>query len=425
MSLKSQIMSRLAWCITHKNVRDFKRQINQITSRILSKEHNVDIFYRVDDPYSYLLIQLMDDFCKRHQLSLKIHVVNSLDEQMYPDYEALEAWSLEDCRTMAKIYGLDFPVVSSIPPKNSLMAMQKILLALKNDPDAFIQCAKKLGDQAFSGALALPKAYLTALESKQLIDADKMLRSKGHYLTGTLYYQGEWYWGVERLGYLERRLGGDQRYDLLREMPVINNDSYVHVTLYLSLRSPYSYIALKRCAALVDENKIKLKIKPVLPMVMRGMKVPSSKKFYILHDAKREADFHDIPFGRICDPLGKAIEYCYALFEWAASQGKEVMLFESVATGVWSEGLNGVEMKDLRVMVERANLDWNEAKVFLTDESMARKSWLNWTQANREEINAEGLWGVPVIDVNNEFYWGQDKLGVALSAEEQCNVRAN
>jgi 2-hydroxychromene-2-carboxylate isomerase len=208
-------------------------------------------------------------------------------------------------------------------------------------------------------------------------------------------------------------------------MPVINNDSYVHVTLYLSLRSPYSYIELKRCAALVDENKIKLKIKPVLPMVMRGMKVPSSKKFYILHDAKREADFHDIPFGRICDPLGKAIEYCYALFEWAASQGKEVMLFESVATGVWSEGLNGVEMKDLRFMVERANLDWNEAKVFLTDESMASKSWLNWTQANREEINAEGLWGVPVIDVNNEFYWGQDKLGVALSAEEQCNVRAN
>ena len=28
----------------------------------------------------------------------------------------------------------------------------------------------------------------------------------GHYLGGTLYYAGEWYWGIDRLPYLEERL---------------------------------------------------------------------------------------------------------------------------------------------------------------------------------------------------------------------------
>ena len=35
-----------------------------------------------------------------------------------------------------------------------------------------------------------------------------LLQAEGHYLSGMLYYGGEWYWGLDRLVHLERRLNG-------------------------------------------------------------------------------------------------------------------------------------------------------------------------------------------------------------------------
>jgi 2-hydroxychromene-2-carboxylate isomerase len=37
-------------------------------------------------------------------------------------------------------------------------------------------------------------------------DADRLRQRLGHYLGAMLYYGGEWYWGVDRLQYLESRL---------------------------------------------------------------------------------------------------------------------------------------------------------------------------------------------------------------------------
>lgn len=47
-----------------------------------------------------------------------------------------------------------------------------------------------------------------------------------------------------------------------------------------------------------------LRLRYILPMVMRGLPVPLVKRRYILLDAKREADRAGLPFGRIVDPVG-------------------------------------------------------------------------------------------------------------------------
>ena len=60
--------------------------------------------------------------------------------------------------------------------------------------------------------------------------------------------------------------------------------------LFWSIRSPYSYVGIVRGRQLAEHYQVALLIKPVLPMVMRGMQVPSTKSNYIARDFKREAD---------------------------------------------------------------------------------------------------------------------------------------
>ena len=45
--------------------------------------------------------------------------------------------------------------------------------------------------------------------------------------------------------------------------------------------------------------------------------VPKSKRMYILYDVNREASALRIPFGKVADPLGRGVERCYALYEYA------------------------------------------------------------------------------------------------------------
>lgn len=49
--------------------------------------------------------------------------------------------------------------------------------------------------------------YFTAETAQaELAAATAQLESDGHYLSGMVQYEGEWYWGIDRLQYLERRL---------------------------------------------------------------------------------------------------------------------------------------------------------------------------------------------------------------------------
>lgn len=53
---------------------------------------------------------------------------------------------------------------------------------------------------------------------------------------------------------------------------------------------------------------------------------------------------------------------------------------------------------------------------------MARKrllqddAWWDTAQTNREELFAEGLWGVPSFKVDNTMIWGQDRLWAVHAA---------
>jgi 2-hydroxychromene-2-carboxylate isomerase len=245
-----------------------------------------------------------------------------------------------------------------------------------------------------------------------------MLKQHGHYQSAMLHYGGEWYWGVDRLQYLEKRLNvldlsGSQKILFNQAHNIQQSDKALPVAsdekspliIYWSIRSPYSYIGLLRAKRLAAHFQVPLVVKPILPMVMRRMLVPKSKRMYILQDVNREASALNIPFGRVADPLGKGVERCYALFEYAKANQLAVEFLLTYAQAVWSKGICSETDVGLKLIVEQSGLNWFEAKQYLND-----NSWKIWAQSHLLDLYQHNKWGVPSFTYEDTTVFGQDRL---------------
>jgi len=247
------------------------------------------------------------------------------------------------------------------------------------------------------------------------IVSDTRREKLGHYLGGTLYYGGEWYWGLDRLHYLEARLSqlgarkegaGGPIYEPPTK-PIGSGDTGAELHWYVSFRSPYTAIVRDRIKTLADAYGAELKIRIVLPMVMRGLPINPAKKKYIPLDTAREARRLGVAFGKIMDPVGKPVERGYSLISWAREQGKGYDFVNAFLTSVWSEGVDAGSDSGMRKIVERAGLDWTLAKDVLDNDD-----WRDEAEANRLEMMERGIWGVPSFRVGDTITWGQDRLWV-------------
>ena len=133
---------------------------------------------------------------------------------------------------------------------------------------------------------------------------------------------------------------------------------------FASFRSPYTWISTERVIRLAEAFGGDLRIRFVLPMVMRGLPVKRSKRVYILLDAAREAKRNGVQFGPISDPVGKPVERGYSLLPWAIEQGRGIEYFRSFMTLVFSQAVDAGSDRGLRRIVEEA--DWIGARVAVT-----------------------------------------------------------
>ncbi|HMR81155.1 MAG TPA: DsbA family protein, partial [Polyangiaceae bacterium] len=274
-----------------------------------------------------------------------------------------------------------------------------------------------------------PDAAVSALKQ-----GDREREKRGHYFSAMFYYAGEWYWGVDRLGYLEQRLTqlGACRSEV-DAGPIVNRgehgehgeravdtESCQRITLevFFSARSPYSYIVLEPVMDLARRLPIDVVVRPVLPMVMRGLAVPRSKKFYILTDAKREADRLGVPFGHVCDPLGRPVERLYSLVPFARSRGRDKELLLAFTRAAWAEGVDTGSDAGIKTVVERAGLHFDEARAHLDQDN----GWRSEVETNRADLLDLGLWGVPCFRIRGDgeesdfVSWGQDRLWLVEAA---------
>jgi 2-hydroxychromene-2-carboxylate isomerase len=242
-----------------------------------------------------------------------------------------------------------------------------------------------------------------------------------HYSGAMFHYGGEWYWGVDRLYHLEQRLAdlGVDRHPgtpMLVPRPSLDcgdlrDDGSLTLEVYASLRSPYTAISFDRAVNLAQKTGVNLVVRPVLPMVMRGVPATRQKGMYIFQDTAREARAAGVPFGNFYDPIGDPARNGYSLYLWAEEQGRGVDLISAFLSSAFADGINTNRESGLKKVVEKAGLDWGEARRIV-----GKSGWQDLVEENRLEMYESGLWGVPSFRLLDQAgrsvlaLWGQDRL---------------
>lgn len=404
--------------------RDVKRQVYLAMRKLQGQPATLDIFLKTDDPYSYLLLQALPSIEKRFKVMCKFHVFQEIDGDMFPRLDMWLDYTKHDAYHLATLYNFRFPSKDNLPNIDK-ETTDKLSLALVNieTDKAFISEGITLLEQYWFQGISPALEGAAVKKGQQKLTANfELLTKRDHYLGAMINFDGEWYWGIDRLDHLEKRLIGlglahgktqsiqfSRTYKSFCKAPSsdMGSDQQTPLILYWSARSPYSYIALERAIMLSAHYKIPLLIKPVLPMVMRGMNVPDTKKMYIFLDTKREASKLGLPYGCVADPLGAAVERCYSLVEYAKSENKYHDFLLSFAKGVNSQGIRAETDQGMKTIVTRCGLDWDTAKHKLVDQS-----WRVWVDKNLDEMFSVGCWGVPTICYEDAYFWGQDRFGI-------------
>lgn len=427
MKFSRRIQRDVSRYLISNQLRDRRRSLQRLLRPLRGGRRTVCYFHQVDDPYSHLAAQVLGRFAARYDIALEIHLAGPPQGAEAPDPERLVAYSRLDAERIAASWGLSYEDPGRQPSEDNLRRATEILAA-NLSPEHFCEVAQRLGSALWSNdtdevlALSNEFAAASAEKAQATIEDGTRLRAKlGHYNSATFHFEGEWYWGVDRLHYLEDRLRADGARREPGTEPLVArlgirgtriSESKRHVVLeyFPSLRSPYTAISPGRTYELAKNLAVELVIKPVLPMVMRGMKVPLAKRMYIIRDTKREADHLGIPFGNVCDPVGRPVERGFSLYPLAKRQGCDAAYLQSFLEAAFTEGIDTGTDEGLRLVAERAGLDWAEATAELDT-----AHWQEELESNRQEMLDAGVWGVPSYRVRSEgspdfVAWGQDRL---------------
>jgi 2-hydroxychromene-2-carboxylate isomerase len=360
--LKAAISRTITRTLTNPTLRDLRWSLAAARRKITGSKPVVHYFHQPDDPYSHLAASLLPQLQARYKVRFESHIVPPPSAENAPDLERLREWSERDAQRLASHYKL-IPVSEFSAP-----------------------------------------------------DGGELRNRLGHYLGATFYFEGEWYWGIDRLHYLERRLadaglatGSFQPLApppalQLRERPENVRAPVLHY--FCSLRSPYTWIATPRIRQLADHYGAELKLRFVLPMVMRGLPVPLRKRLYILRDTKREAERLGLPFGMVADPVGMPTERGLAVLHYAVALNKGPDFLDSFLRGVFAEGIDAGTDNGLHHIAQRAGITSEQVNAALAD-----NSWRDAAETNRSEMLTSGLWGVPSFRIDDRpALWGQDRI---------------
>ena len=417
----------LTWLLDPRFIR-VRHALLELRRVLTLNKRVVSVFLQLDDPYSYLLSYYLTAIMRRYQpkVQFRVYLCQALGGEFMPQPGMLAEYALQDAQLLAQEFGIPFLDVGTTPAVEFRRPLLDFLATEQDEEDFAETFVKALrlywrGDtEGVSRLLGRPAGGRD--ETNVLVGKNQLLlRKMGHYNCATMHYAGEWYWGVDRLLYLVQRL---ERQKLNRyKDPVAELSSLAEATklklpaaapaaakqlppleLFFSFRSPYSYIALKSAFAIAQAFGLKLEVRPVLPMVMRGLSVPTSKILYIVKDASREAIRRKVPFGKIADPVGPGAERCIAAFYYAKTQKRHLDFLLEAGKAIFAEGIDLATDEGMQVVAERCGLFWPELQEGLKDEE-----WRHAVKQNRELLTEVGLWGVPVFKIGDQAFWGQDR----------------
>lgn len=437
MSLERKLRSRILNIIFSPRTLKLKRSLAEKRRRLTRRPHVVSVFLQLDDPYSYLLSHYLGSLKSSYDIELRLYLSQARGDEFQPEPDMLAEYAVADCVRLARELGVPFLDQGDCPPTEHRVGLSDAVAADSENKDDEMRRALAIywrGDSEAAARMSLTTN--SGGKSEDVIAKSQKLQQKlGHYNSAMLHYGGEWYWGVDRLHHLTDRLdklgaakseAPDPLLASIRQAmqislpirPPAAARDLPAIEFFHSLRSPYSYLLLQRMVDIAAAFGIELVLRPVLPMVMRGMQVPRSKLLYIARDAAREATRLGIEFGKISDPVGPGVERCLAVYRYAQSEnrGRDFLLNAGVA--IWAEAIDVATDTGMRKVTGRTGLFWPDVEA-----AMKNDDWREAVEANRESMMNTGAWGVPTIRMGDFVTWGQDRDWMLVRhIEELCDT---
>lgn len=402
-----------------------RRALATVKQRVTGETNTrLDFYYEIADAWSYLAAQIADRLVKAYGVELGVKVITPPASDVAPVGTVRQKHAVRDAINLADYWDLDFPgkkeadsgivrevgtaLIRERPAAEQLAAILELGAAMwVIDRKKVAAIVGKYGADSY---MAVPPV---------LNEAYAALRKAGHYQGGMFHFGGEWY-SIDRLPALETALAAATGKPVAtvvklranREPRTLDDGNVksgaLRCEMWFSFRSPYSYLALEQIEGVLAGSGLNLLLRPVMPLVARGLTVPTVMRLYLVRDAKREADRLGFPFGEICDPLGAGVDHCIALMLWAEQRSPAAALAfaKSAMRGIWAEARDMAEYVDLKFVVERAGLPWEEARAALANTEAAAKS----AALNAKDLEVYGLWGVPSFRIGELVVWGQDRL---------------
>ncbi len=426
MKLKTRLRSTAMRFMASEARLNTNRRIARVRRLFLREPPCVHYFHQADDPAALLTVKYLDRLKTAYTLPFVVHLTSAPAPAFQGDASLYSAWRSSDSALLAPLYESGLTAQQPQLDADNVAHTNSQLTACI-DSDEFAATAVTLAELLWAGNTIAPGVEPA---DSALRTGDTIREQLGHYQSASFYFDGEWFTGVDRIHLLEQRLineGYANNPDAPLAVPLATgesakgaNASGITLEYFPSLRSPYTAVGHKRVMDMVSRSGVTLLMKPVMPMMMRGIPAPFAKQQYIMIDAAREARYHQVPFGRFVDPFGEPVKFAFSIYTRLAELGHGNDFVNEYLSAAWAEGIDITTHSGLAVLLNRLSVDIS----VLADPD---PNWQSVLDANLADMNQAGLWGVPSFRVSggsDEAFscWGQDRI---WRVETEIARRAN
>ena len=198
-----------------------------------------------------------------------------------------------------------------------------------------------------------------------------------------------------------------------------------NLTFWISIGSTYTYLTALRLNKFIRDNEFDISFKIInIRWIMKKMdNVPfppskPSKVNYMWKDIQRRAEIYQIPIPKI--PAPYPLKYfdeanLYALT--ALEEGWFVQYLENTYRYWFLEEIPAGSDENIKLVCSINNIDYQSFK-----EKSSSNKISNEYQQNTQLAYEFGVFGVPSFSVNENLFWGDDRLNDIVHLKKELNL---